>query len=255
MSAGAIASVSGILIEKQVPWPSVEESEMEPPIASIFAHHIHADRGRKRSSPPSKSQAQRLKRQISIAHARDFDLLGEAERNRFLSNARNIQTAAIVDDIDRDLAASCEALIRIVPASGLPFASLSTEVLDPMRRAIADHVRQRIADESISWRSSAVSAPSVTRWIFLPTSAATSCTSRGRPPNRRPTGCMRARMTASCRSEISPERRCRGRLDRIVVFSPRKFQKLIAGQTSSETSGMMLSSTPTVTRIVSGRRT
>jgi hypothetical protein len=102
MSAGAIASVSGILIEKQVLWPSVEESEMEPPIASIFSH---ADRGRKRSSPPSKSQAQRLKRQISIAHPRDFDLLGEAERNRFLSNARNIQTAAIVDDIDRDLAA------------------------------------------------------------------------------------------------------------------------------------------------------
>lgn len=186
----------------------------------IFAHHIHADRGRKRSSPPSKSQAQRLKRQISIAHARDFDLLGEAERNRFLSNARNIQTAAIVDDIDRDLAASCEALIRIVPASGLPFASLSTEVLDPMRRAIADHVRQRIADESISWRSSAVSAPSVTRWIFLPTSAATSRTSRGRPPNRRPTGCMRARMTASCRSEVSPERRCRGALN-VSSFSLR----------------------------------
>src|SRR4051794_9482058 len=87
MSAGAIASVSGILIESALAKRGRERDGAADRL-DIFAHHIHADRGRKRSSPPSKSQAQRLKRQISIAHARDFDLLGEAERNRFVSNAR-----------------------------------------------------------------------------------------------------------------------------------------------------------------------
>jgi hypothetical protein len=54
MSAGAIASVSGILIEKQVPWPSVEESEMEPPIASIFS--------RTTSMPTAAGNARRRRR-------------------------------------------------------------------------------------------------------------------------------------------------------------------------------------------------
>ena len=53
---------------------------------------------------------------------------------------------------------------------------------------------------------------------------------RGRLANTRSTGCMRARITASCRSEVMGGQALQRRFERFIVLVPRQLDQLVARQ-------------------------
>ena len=83
---------------------------------------------------------------------------------------------------------------------------------------------------SSTWRSSSVSAPSITSSIFLSRSRARSRTRRGSLFQALPIGCMRVFITPSCRSEVMCDRRCSGTAKPLSLLRARELQQLVAGQ-------------------------
>ena len=105
------------------------------------------------------------------------------------------------------LPASCDAETRIEPVSGLPAARRCSGVSMPWSAQLRIMCVSGSRMSSISWRSSSVSEPSDVSSIFFSRSAESSRTRRGRFAKRRPMGCMRARMTLSCKSLVRDESR------------------------------------------------
>ena len=149
--------------------------------------------------------------------------------------------------------ASCDAETRTVPAAGLPRRMRSSGGSMPWSAQLRTRWVRGSRINSISWRSSSVSPPSVTKSIFLFSPAARSRTMRGRFAKTRSTGCMRARITASCKSEVVAERRCNGDF----MFSSSLCRVISSNwfrvSTSSDASSIIRSSAPSRMRIVSAR--
>ena len=96
------------------------------------------------------------------------------------------------------------------PVSGLPAARRSAGFSRPWSPELRTMWVSGSLISSSTWRSSSVSAPSMTSSIFLSISRARSRTSRGSLFQALPIGCMRVFITPSCRSEVMCDSRCSG---------------------------------------------
>ena len=103
---------------------------------------------------------------------------------------------------------------------------------------------------SSTCRSSSVSAPSMTRSIFLPSSCARSRTTRGSLFQALPIGCIRVFITPSCRSEVICDSRCSGTAKVLFSCVRASCRSWLRVSTSSLTRVMRSSSTSTPTRMV-----
>ena len=103
---------------------------------------------------------------------------------------------------------------------------------------------------SSTCRSSSVSAPSIWRSIFLPSSCARSRTSRGSLAHALPIGCMRVFMTPSCNSDVTWLRRWSGAANSLSFWLRRIWRSWLRVSTSSETMVIRFSSRSTLTRMV-----
>ena len=99
---------------------------------------------------------------------------------------------------------------------------------------------------SSTWRSSSVSAPSITSSIFLSMSRARSRTSRGSLFQALPIGCMRVFITPSCRSEVMCDSRCSGAVKPLFSCVRASCRSWLRVSTSSLTRVIRSSSTSTV---------
>ncbi len=103
---------------------------------------------------------------------------------------------------------------------------------------------------SRTWRSSSVSAPSITSSIFLPRSRPRSRTSRGSLFQAMPIGCMRVFITPSCRSEVMWDSRCSGTANIDSSRMRSSCSSWLRVSTNSLTRVISSSSTSTPTRMV-----
>ena len=103
---------------------------------------------------------------------------------------------------------------------------------------------------SSTCRSSSVSAPSIWRSIFLPSSCARSRTSRGSLAQALPIGCMRVFMTPSCSSDVTWFSRWSGAANSLSFWLRRIWRSWLRVSTSSETIVIRFSSRSTLTRMV-----
>ncbi len=146
-----MASVSGILIRKLVPWPVTERTSMVPPIRSTLDRTTSMPMPRP-DTLVIRSAVEKPGRKMSLwicasVNSGDLGFGHEPLGERHGLDPRGVETATIVGDLDHDAAALVPG--RQPDRATLRLAGGATlgRRFEAMIGGVAHHVGQRIADE------------------------------------------------------------------------------------------------------------
>ncbi len=151
MSAETIARVSGILMVKVVPRPGTDLTSIVPPISSMLARTTSMPMPRPDTlvtlSAVENPGAKMNFCTCASVSVVDLGLGSEAERDGLGPDARDVETASVVGDLDDDVT----ALVTGGQADGATLVLAGSEALrrrlEPVVGRVADHVGERIANE------------------------------------------------------------------------------------------------------------
>ena len=149
--AETIASVSGILMLKRVPWPE-HRLDVDGPadLVDVGAHHVHADAaagdaGHLLGGREAGREDEAL--DLRFRHLLDLRLGGEAARDRGGLDPLGAQAGAVVGDLDQDVPALVAGAEPDGALLGLAARTPGGRHLQAVIGGIADHVGQRILDQ------------------------------------------------------------------------------------------------------------
>ncbi len=199
----------------------------------ILANHVHADAATRNACHPTRRREPRREDEaadVVIGHARQFGFADEAEAQRLCPNPLDIEPASVIGNGDVDMTrlvrgrnADC-SFLRL--AGGAPLR----RQLDAVIGAVADHMRERIADEFDelpvelrigAGRSQLDFLPDVVRQFpHQPRQI------REQPPDRLHPGPHHGVLQIARQRRQSLQRR----LDRILGETSRDLQQLVAGE-------------------------
>ena len=109
ISAETMASVSGILMMKVVPLPRLAlQLDGAADLLDVGAHHVHADAaagdaGHLGGGGEAGAEDELL--DLLLGHGREFGLGGQPGGERLLLDLVDVEAAAVVGDLDDDMAA------------------------------------------------------------------------------------------------------------------------------------------------------
>ena len=152
-------------------------------------------------------------------------------------DARDVEAAAVVGDLDDDVAALVAgADSRIVPLRGLPAAIRSAGALDAVVGAIAHQMGERILDQ-FEHLTIELGLGAVHLAVRCPCRVRRhrSRTMRGSFCQALPIGCMRVFITPSCSSAVTFDSRCSGTLKSESSLRRTISRSWLRVSTSSET--------------------
>ncbi len=196
-----MASVSGILIKKRDPFPSVDCKSTVPPIFSMFvlttsmptaARHGRHTRCRR------KARLEDELHNLLVAHRRRFGFGGQTVHQGLGLNLLQRKSSAVIGYFDYNVTAFMIGIKNDDPGFRLarhrPAVCPGFQCRDPPSCA---HVRQRILDSSRTCRSVPYRRLPFANLSFCPTPTERSRTTRGNFDQALPIGCMRVFITPS----------------------------------------------------------
>ncbi len=151
ISAGVMASVSGMRSVTRAPLPARELSETEPPIDWMFSRTTSMPTPRPETlvTPVRGREARRedVFEQLAVGEFGNIGLGEQPHRQGFGVDARDVEPAAVVGDVDDDLAGVIGRAHRDDAGLVLADAGALGGRLDAVIGAIADDMGQRRANE------------------------------------------------------------------------------------------------------------
>ena len=119
-------------------------------LLDVGPHHVHANapaRDGGDSGGGGEAGAEDEALDLRFRHRREFRLGGEAVRQHLGADLVGRETAAVVGDLDNDVAALMEGVQCDASGFRLPGGAAFSRVFQPVIAAVADHVGQRILDQ------------------------------------------------------------------------------------------------------------
>ena len=151
ISAETIASVSGILMVKVVPGAGhALQVDGAADLLDIGLHHVHADAAAGHGGDHGggrEAGAEDEALHLRLAHAGELGLGGQAVRQHLGADPVERQAAAVVGDLDDDVAAFVVGVQRDVAGLRLAGGAPLGRALQAVVAAVAHHVRQRVLDQ------------------------------------------------------------------------------------------------------------
>ena len=151
ISAETMARVSGILMMKVVPWPATLFRSMVPPIFSMLVFTTSMPTPRPDTAVTTaavENPARKMKRcNLPVAHARELGVGRQPLRQHLGADLVHRQAAAVIGDLDDDVAALVEGVQRDAAAFRLAHGAALGRPLQAVVARVAHHMGERILDQ------------------------------------------------------------------------------------------------------------